>query len=111
MIRSGRRLVVMVEEGDGGDQAPWLVNGFEHTQDTPYTFPTVESFSCDSNRGPDDAPLLLLNHWLSGFSSLVSDAQLVNARDVLLPASSNVRTSGADPQFCRRQLRRSRRRV
>jgi hypothetical protein len=85
MIRSGRRLVVMLEEGDGGTSAPWLVNGFEYTQDTPYTFPTVDSFSCDHNRGPADAPLLLLNHWLSGFSSLVSDAQLVNAVDVLLP--------------------------
>ena len=61
------------------------INGFEHTQDTPYTFPTVESFSCEPNRGPADAPLLLLNHWLSGFSSLVTDAQLVNAREVLLP--------------------------
>ena len=85
MIRSGQRLVVMLEEGDGGGDAPWLVNGFEHTQDTPYTFPTVESFNCDPNRGPGDAPLLLLNHWLSGFTSLVTDAQLVNARDVLLP--------------------------
>ena len=85
MIRSGRRLVVMVEEGDGGTAAPWLVNGFEYTQDTPYTFPTVDSFSCEHNRGPADAPLLLLNHWLSGFTSLVTDAQLVNARDVLLP--------------------------
>jgi hypothetical protein len=84
MIRSGRRLVVMVEEGDGGTAAPWLVNGFEHTQDTPYTFPTVESFSCDLNRGPAEAPLLLLNHWLSGFNSLVTDAQLVNDRDILL---------------------------
>jgi hypothetical protein len=85
MIRSGRRLVVMVEEGDGGDEAPWLVNGFEHTQDTPYTFPTVDSFSCDLNRGPPDAPLLLLNHWLAGFTELVSSAQVVNDRDVLLP--------------------------
>jgi hypothetical protein len=85
MIRSGRRLVVMLEEGDGGSAAPWLVNGFEYTQDTPYTFPTVDSFSCEHNRGPADAPLLLLNHWLSGFTSLVTDAQLVNARDVLLP--------------------------
>jgi hypothetical protein len=85
MIRSGQRLVVMLEEGDGGAAAPWLVNGFEYTQDTPYTFPTVESFSCEHNRGPAEAPLLLLNHWLSGFSSLVSDAQLVNATDVLLP--------------------------
>ena len=46
MIRSGRRLVVMTEEGDGGTAAPWLVNGFSITQETPYTFPTVESFSC-----------------------------------------------------------------
>jgi hypothetical protein len=100
MIRSGKRLVVMVEEGDGGDQAPWLVNGFEHTQDTPYTFPTVESFSCDPNRGPDDAPLLLLNHWLSGFTSLVTDAQLVNARDVLLPRAEQCQDErGSIPNF------------
>jgi hypothetical protein len=100
MIRSGRRLVVMVEEGDGGDQAPWLVNGFEHARDTPYTFPTVESFSCDPNRGPDNAPLLLLNHWLSGFSSLVTDAQLVNARDFLLPRADQCQEErGSIPNF------------
>jgi hypothetical protein len=84
MVRSGRRLVVMLEEGNGGAEAPWLVNGFEITQETPYTFPTVESFSCDPNRGPSDAPLFQLNHWLAGFTSLVTDAELVNERDVLL---------------------------
>ena len=84
MIRSGRRLVVMVENGTGDAQAPWLLNVFEHVQDTPYTFPTVDSFSCDHNRGPADAPLFLLNHWLSGFSSLVTDARLVNERELLL---------------------------
>jgi hypothetical protein len=99
MIRSGQRLVVMVEEGDGGEQAPWLVNGFEFTQDTPYTFPTVESFSCDPNRGPDDAPLLLLNHWLSGFTSLVTDAQLVNASDVLLPRAEQCAGERQLPNF------------
>jgi hypothetical protein len=100
MIGSGRRLVVMLEEGNGGEQAPWLVNGFEHTQDTPYTFPTVESFSCDANRGPADAPLLLLNHWLSGFTSLVTDAQLVNGRDVLLPRATQCQEEqGMIPNF------------
>jgi hypothetical protein len=84
MIRSGRRLVVMLEEGEGGADAPWLVNGFELAQETPYTFPTVESFSCEPNRGPSDAPLFQLNHWLSGFTSLVTDAELVNQSDVLL---------------------------
>ncbi len=85
MIRSGRRLVVMLEEGSGGTDVPWLVNGFEITQETPYTFPTVDSFNCDPNRGSADAPLFQLNHWLAGFSSLVTDAELVNERDVLLP--------------------------
>ena len=100
MIRSGRRLVVMIEEGTGGEEAPWLINGFEHTQDTPYTFPTVESFSCDPNRGPTDAPLLLLNHWLSGFSSLVTDAQLVNDREILLPRAQECESErGTIPNF------------
>jgi hypothetical protein len=100
MIGSGQRLVVMVEEGDGGDTAPWLVNGFDFTQDTPYTFPTVESFSCAANRGPSDAPLLLINHWLSGFTSLVTSAQQVNISDVLLPRAEQCRGErGQIPNF------------
>jgi hypothetical protein len=100
MIRSGGRLVVMVEEGAGGPDAPWLLNGFEHTQETPYTFPTVESFDCAPNRGPADAPLFLLNHWLSGFSALVTNAQLVNVRDVLLTRAEQCRAErGQIPNF------------
>ena len=100
MIASGRRLVVVVEEGGGVPDAPWLANGFELTQDTPYTFPTVESFSCAPNRGPADAPLLLLNHWLSGFTSLVTDAQLVNAPEVLLTRAEQCRAErGQIPNF------------
>jgi hypothetical protein len=100
MIGSGHRLVTMVEEGDGGADAPWLVNGFQFTQDTPYTFPTVESFSCATNRGPADAPLFLLNHWLSGFSNLVTDAEAVNTRDVLLARAEQCRDErGQIPNF------------
>lgn len=100
MIRSGRRLVVMLEAGSGGDAAPWLVNGFEHTQETPFTFPTVESFNCDPNRGPEDAPLFQMNHWLARFTSLVTDAQLVNARDVLLVRAEQCREErGQIPNF------------
>ncbi len=99
MIRSGRRLVVMTEEGRSPAH-PWLLNGFDVTQDTPYTFPTVESFSCAANRGPADAPLFLLNHWLSGFSSLVSNAQQVNTRDVLLTRAEACRDErGQIPNF------------
>ncbi len=83
MIASGQRLVVMVESGDGRPDFPWLANGFDFIQETPFDFPTVESFSCEPNRGRPDAPLFQINHWLNGFTSLVSDAQLVNAADVL----------------------------
>lgn len=84
MVEADQRLVVMLEEGVGGESAPWMVNGFDYTQDTPYTFPSADDFSCDHNRGPDDASLLLLNHWLANFTSLVTDAESVNRRDVLL---------------------------
>jgi hypothetical protein len=83
MITSGRRLVVMTEEGEGSARHPWLANAFALTQDTPYTFPDAASFSCEPNRGPDDAPLFLVNHWLSGFANLVSAAQQVNTAQVL----------------------------
>jgi hypothetical protein len=85
MIESGERLVVMLEEGRGGESVPWLVNGFELTQDTPYSFGSVDELSCAPNRGPSDAPLFLVNHWLTRFSAVVSSAQQMNVRDVLAP--------------------------
>lgn len=83
MITSGKRLVVMIENGKTPKNAPWMVNGFTITQDTPYTFRSADDFSCDENRGPNDAPLLLVNHWLAGATSLVSNAQKVNTEAVL----------------------------
>ena len=82
-VTSGRRLVVVTEEGSGGPSYPWFVNAFELIQDTPYTFDTVDDFTCDLNRGQADAPLLLVNHWLSGFTSIVTAAEQVNAQPVL----------------------------
>jgi hypothetical protein len=101
MIRSGRRLVVMLEDGDGRPVGyPWLVNGFEFVQETPYDFPTVESFSCAENRGDADAPLFQINHWLAGFTSLVSDAQEVNTADVLGTRVEQCRSErGLQPTF------------
>jgi hypothetical protein len=100
MIRSGQRLVVMLESGDGRPEYPWLVNGFDFVQETPYDFPTVESFSCEPNRGVADAPLLQINHWLNGFTNLVSDARLVNAADVLWPRVAQCRDArGLQPNL------------
>ena len=81
MIASDKRLVVFSER-QGGTPG-WLLPAFDEMQDTPFTFQTVDEFSCAPNRGPADAPLLLVNHWLS---SPDADATVptVNAREQLL---------------------------
>ena len=85
MVASGKRLVVLMESHGGGDEWPWLMQGFDWVQDTPFLFRTPAEFSCEPNRGPADAPLLLVNHWVTDKKAEVTSAELVNARRVLLP--------------------------
>jgi hypothetical protein len=86
----------MLEGSDGGTRHPWLVNDYQRrVQETPYTFPRPADFSCAPNRGRPDAPLFLVNHWLSGFDKLVIAARQVNATAVL----------GARVTACRQQRR------
>ena len=85
MIDSGHRLVVMQEEHGGGTTYPWLLDGFQHVQDTPFLFRKPSEFSCAPNRGSLDDPLFLVNHWISDVTAEVSNAARVNALDVLLP--------------------------
>lgn len=91
MIDSGHRVVVLMERHSGGAQYPWLLPGFDWVQDTPFTNPTVADLSCRHNRGQATSPVLLLNYWLSNFRSLVTDAQTINAEDVLWPYVSRCR--------------------
>jgi hypothetical protein len=83
MIDSGRRVVVLMEHRGGGSSYPWLLQGFDWVQDTPYDFASVSEFNCTRLRGAATSPLLLVNHWLNHFRSRVSDAAAVNAYDVL----------------------------
>jgi hypothetical protein len=62
-------------------------------EETPYTFPTVSLLesssalpaSCVPNRGPQHAPLLLVNHWVSTDPvPRPADAAKVNAYEPLL---------------------------
>jgi hypothetical protein len=85
MIESGQRLVVMMENHSGGTAYPWLLDAFHWVQDTPYHFARPSAFSCALNRGPADASLFLLNHWITNKSREVTNATRVNARGVLLP--------------------------
>jgi len=88
MIESGKRLVVLSENRDGGTSYPWLLAGFTWTQDTPFLFGTLSELtaatSCDINRGDPSASLFLLNHWITDKSATVTNAERANAGDVLL---------------------------
>jgi hypothetical protein len=63
LIDRGERLVVFAEAE--GPPPAWYHQAFEHMRDTPYEFERPEDFTCAANRGDPDAPLLLMNHWIS----------------------------------------------
>ncbi len=85
MIDSNKRLVVLMENKGGGDQYPYLHQGFDLVQDTEYTFKTAADFDCSLKRGNADNPLFAVNHWLASFTKLISSAEEVNVYDVLKP--------------------------
>ena len=67
LIASDERLLVLVENDVRGGP-PWYHDGFELTQETPYTFHSLDELlpprSCRQNRGSVNSPLFLLNHWI-----------------------------------------------
>jgi hypothetical protein len=85
MVASGRRLVIGLENGDLGPAIPNVYDG-GLVQEVPYKYRSVAALeladSCRANRGQDDAPLFLLNHFVSPPSpELAAEA---NVEDVLL---------------------------
>jgi hypothetical protein len=88
----GHQQVVVYAENHGG-AAPWYTAGYDAAvQETPFTFKrpvllTTRSrwpVTCAPNRGTDDAPLLLVNHWVNTDPTpRPSNAAAVNARPVL----------------------------
>jgi hypothetical protein len=91
MIDSGRRLMVLAENEAGA--APWYQLAYERlVEETPFTFPPGYltnpanlPASCEPNRGPERAPLFLINHWVSTDPApRPTDADKVNAYEPLL---------------------------
>jgi hypothetical protein len=91
MIDSGRRLMLLAENEAGA--APWYQLAYERlVEETPFTFPPGYltnpknlPASCEPNRGPEGAPLFLINHWVSTDPvPRPSDAEKVNAYGPLL---------------------------
>ena len=92
MIDSNQRVVFLAENKAGG--APWYHLAYAKiTQETPFSFrnpsqltdPAKLPASCRDNRGPKDAPLFLVNHWITTDPvPKPSNAAKVNALEPLL---------------------------
>jgi hypothetical protein len=100
MIERDRRVVFLAENRAGA--APWYQLAYERaTEETPYHFSKVAQLtddaelaaSCEPNRGPEGAPLFLLNHWITTDPlPRPSDASKVNAYEALLRRSRECRS-------------------
>ena len=100
MIEADTRLVVTAEVA--GPPPPWLHWIWDLAWDTPYTFTSLESFSCALGRGELDNAAFLLNHWLSTEAGLpdASRASEANTAAVLLARVAECRdTMGRTPTF------------
>jgi hypothetical protein len=92
MADSGKRVVFLAENHAGA--APWYHQAYDAiTEETPYAFRKVPQLnvpsklpkSCEPNRGPEGAPIFLVNHWITTDPApLPSNARKVNAYDKLL---------------------------
>ena len=83
MVARNERVVVFAENKAEG--VPWYHLTAGAIQETPYGFKSPAEFSNRPNRGGTNGSLLLMNHWIeTAPSSLPSNAQIVNAYDVLL---------------------------
>jgi hypothetical protein len=96
MIDSDRRLVLLAENHAGA--APWYQLAYERlTQETPFHFRSAAELlaagtTCPEHRGTPEAPLFLLNHWVTTAPvQRPSDAAAVNAYAPLLARSEACR--------------------
>jgi hypothetical protein len=84
LIESRQNILLFQE--NSGPPPPWNVQGYGLWQDTPYTFADPSQFSCAHNRGPANAPLFQINHWITNDRPpSLEQARQVNSYDVLMP--------------------------
>jgi hypothetical protein len=87
MIDTNQRVVFLAENHAGA--APWYHLAYDTiTEETPYAFSKPQQLtdperlpaSCRPNRGPEGAPMFLVNHWITTDPiPLPSNAAKVNA--------------------------------
>ena len=82
MIESGNRVMVMAEKNNGN--VPWYHLAFDFAQETGFNFDAVDKFNCEPNRGSEDNPLFMINHWVTPASAeagiTANSAEVLNRR-------------------------------
>jgi hypothetical protein len=81
MIERGERVLVTAEVG--GAPPAWYHHLWDVAWDTPYSFESVDDFTCDPNRGTKGNDLFLLNHWIEAPFATPERGEIANAYDVL----------------------------
>ena len=94
IIDSGGRALMLAENEAGGAEYPWYHPVYEElVQETPFSFhkpaeltkPDKLSASCEPNRGPAEAGVFLVNHWIdTSPAPKPSNAAIVNEQQALL---------------------------
>jgi hypothetical protein len=98
LIDTGQRLVVFAE--DDGPPPDWYANAFVEMKETPFLFTSPERFSCEPNRGDENASLFLMNHWVQRIAPDRIDSTLVNSLDFLVDRARECETErGTLPNF------------
>ncbi len=83
LIEAGEQILVYGE--NGGEPGTWFQNGYADTfAETPFTFDVRTDFTCAENRGDEENPLFLINHWITTGIPVREAAAVVNRRDILL---------------------------
>ncbi len=82
LIDSGRNLLVFAERGDPGGP-PWYHSMYDWFQETTFSFSNPKQFNCQPNRGNPDAPMLLVNHWITASPPNPATGAEVNSKAVL----------------------------
>jgi hypothetical protein len=57
-----RRLIVMNEKHKS--PFPWLINTYQVSEETPFSFKSSADFNCNPKRGGTGKSLLIVNHWV-----------------------------------------------
>lgn len=82
LIERNERVIVLADH-DGGEP-PWYLPFWTNFQDTPFNVRRPSQFSCGTNRGYEDAPMLMINHWIATLPPDRVDAFRVNRYDVIM---------------------------